>query len=309
MEAGAAGLTVAKVGEAEQMARVADDLLLAYPAVDPLRCERLARLAREAKLRVAIDSTQAADSLSRAAAAAGSVLGILVDIDVGMHRTGVQTAKDALKLAQYVDAQPRLRVDGIMFYPGHLADPATAETGLRDIDRMLAETIDGWTRAGLAVEVVSGGSTPTAYLSHHMNTLTEIRPGTYVYHDMNGVRGGYATLDDCAARIVCTIVSDAVPGQVVIDAGTKTLTSDRCGPAPESGFGYVVEYPEAIIIRLTEEHGQVDVSPCDTAPAVGDQLTVIPNHVCPCVNLQDIVWLRENGAEHPLPVDARGQVI
>ena len=308
LKAGAAGLTVAKVGEAEQMVEVTDDLLLAYPAADPLRCEHLARLARDATVRVAVDSTHAADGLSSAAGTLGSTVGVLVDMDVGLHRTGVQSPEDALKLAQHVDRQAHLRLDGIMFYPGHLTDLATAEQGLRDIDSMLAETIGRWKQAGLAAGVVSGGSTPTARMSHCMSSLTEIRPGTYLFYDMNGVHGGYASLDDCAARIVCTVVSDAVPGQVIVDAGTKTLTSDRCGPAPERGFGYVVEYPEATITRLTEEHGQVDVTQCDTPPQVGDQVTVIPNHICPCVNLQDQVWILENGAEFSISVDARGRV-
>jgi D-serine deaminase-like pyridoxal phosphate-dependent protein len=157
---------------------------------------------------------------------------------------------------------------------------------------------------------VSGGSTPTAFTSHLVTSLTEMRPGTYVYNDMNTVHAGYCELDDCAARIVCTVVSDAVPGQVIIDAGGKTLTYDKCGPAPASGHGYIVEYPRAKITKLSEEHGQVDVSACDRAPRVGERVTVIPNHVCPCVNLQDAVWWVENGdgKAEPMPVDARGKL-
>ena len=139
--------------------------------------------------------------------------------------------------------------------------------------------------------------------------MTEFRPGTYVYNDMNGVRGGSATFDDCAARVVATVISTAVPGQVVIDAGTKTLTSDRCGPAPDTGHGHVVEYPAAKIAKLSEEHGQVDVSACGRPPKVGDRVNVIPNHICPCVNLQDHVWWQEPGEKpRKIPVDARGKV-
>ncbi|MBM4058474.1 MAG: D-TA family PLP-dependent enzyme, partial [Planctomycetes bacterium] len=99
-----------------------------------------------------------------------------------------------------------------------------------------------------------------------------------------------------------------VAGQVVLDAGSKTLTSDPCGPAPQSGHGHVLEYPDAVITRLTEEHGQVDVSRCAHRPRVGERVTVIPNHVCPCVNLQDVVWWHEDDALVPLPVDARGRL-
>jgi D-serine deaminase-like pyridoxal phosphate-dependent protein len=105
------------------------------------------------------------------------------------------------------------------------------------------------------------------------------------------------------------VVSTAVPGQVVIDAGSKTLTSDMCGPAPRSGFGLVVEYPQARISRLTEEHGQVDIRDCPRAPEIGERVTVIPNHVCPCVNLQDTVWWRgEEGRLEALKIDARGRL-
>ncbi len=312
MAHGAVGLTVAKVGEAKVMAEVADDVLMAYPAVDRARCEELATLARKKALRVGIDSKAAADALNAAAKSAGSVLGILVELDVGHHRTGVQNAAEALDLARDVSKLSGLRLDGLMFFPGQFSAATTNdETALREIDRFLSEVINAWRRDGLEARIVSGGSTPTAYRSHLMKGLTEIRPGTYVFNDMNCVRARCATLEDCAARIVATVVSTAVPGQIVLDAGSKTLTSDRCGPAPESGHGLVVEYPAAKITKLSEEHAQVDVSQCERTPKVGDRVTVVPNHICPCVNLQDAVWWFEEGYEGPgqrIQVDARGKV-
>jgi D-serine deaminase-like pyridoxal phosphate-dependent protein len=260
---------------------------------------------------VAIDSVAAADFLALAAESAKSTIGILVDIDVGLHRTGVQSAEDAMKLARHVSRKKELRLDGIMFYPGHV-NLAMAKEGkvIREIDGLIGETIDLWKKNGLEAKVVSGGSTPTAYFSHQFTNMTEFRPGTYIFHDMNGVHGGYAAIENCAARIVATVVSTAVPGQIVIDAGSKTLTSDRCGPAPESGHGYVVEYPEAKIVKLTEEHGQVDVRSCTRSPKVGERVTVIPNHICPCINLQDVIWWQEQD-QRPVPIDvqARGKVI
>jgi len=310
MEAGASGLTVAKAGEAAVMARVSDDILVAYPAADARRSAALVELSKRQTVRVAIDSRIAADSLSAAAASAGGTMGILVDLDVGLHRTGVQTPDAALDLARYVDASHGLRLDGIMLYPGHIwLKPAEQGAALAAVEASVAETIGLMAKAGLSAQIVSGGSTPTAYQSHLMPSLTEIRPGTYIYNDMNCVHGGFASLEDCAARIVCTVVSTAVPNQIVIDAGTKTLTSDRCGPAPDSGHGFVVEFPQARIVKLTEEHGQVDVSRCDVRPKVGDQVTVIPNHICPCVNLQDNVWWQEPGqSPQAQRVDARGKV-
>jgi D-serine deaminase-like pyridoxal phosphate-dependent protein len=306
---GATGLTVAKVGEAEVMADATNDLFVAYPAADPLRSAALANLAARVTVRVGIDSATAADALASAARSAGTTIGILVDLDVGMHRTGVQTPADSLALAQHVSKCSGLRLDGIMFYPGFIKDDqAESIAQLKEVDAKLAEAIELWRKAGLAAGIVSGGSTPTAYASHHVRSGTEIRPGTYVYYDMNGVHGGYAKLEDCAARIHATVVSTAVPGQFVIDAGTKTLTSDKCGPAPESGHGYLVEYPDARIVKLTEEHGQVDSRACSRVPKVGERVTVIPNHICPCVNLQDRVWWKEEGQVRAVDVDARGRV-
>jgi len=311
LAAGALGLTVAKVGEAEVMAKAGEpvDLLMAYPAVDAARTARLARLAGDGPVSVGLDTAPAAAALSAAAAAAGTTIGVLVDLDVGFGRTGVGSPSMAVDLAMLVDRLPGLRLDGIMCYPGQVKmPPADQGPVLVAIAALLADAIDRFDRAGLARRIVSGGSTPTAYQSHLIPQCTEVRPGTSVYADMNIVRGGFGTLADCAARVVCTVVSDAVPGQVVLDAGSKTLTSDLCGPAPQSGHGHVVEYPEAVIHRLTEEHGQVDVSRCATRPRVGERVTVIPNHVCPCVNLQDVVWWHEGDTLTALPVDARGRL-
>ena len=306
---GACGLTVAKAGEAQIMAEVTDDLLIAYPMVDPARNLSLATLAHRATVRIAIDSVEAAEALEQAAQHAGATLDILIDLDVGMGRTGVQSGTAALELAQLVDRFPRLRLTGLFCYPGHVWQrPDDQGPFLRAIADALQEALDLWKRHGLQAAIVSGGSTPTAYQSHLMPQLTEIRPGTYIFNDMNTVRGGFCAIEQCAARIVCTVVSNAVPGKVVLDAGTKTLTSDRCIPFPESGHGYIVQYPEARIVRLSEEHGEVDITGCDAVPKIGERVTVIPNHICPCVNLQDDLWLlHDDGGIEQLPVDARGK--
>jgi D-serine deaminase-like pyridoxal phosphate-dependent protein len=292
---------------------VADDVLMAYPAVDAARAAQVADLARHHTIRVALDSPAAADVISAAAVKSGGTVGVLVDLDVGLHRTGVQGPQQALALAQHVASKPGLRLDGLMFYPGHIGggSPEQQAPLLAAIDAMLGETVALWRKSGLQASIVSGGSTPTAFQSHHVRDLTEIRPGTYVFNDVNCTSGGFGiTLDDCAARVVCTVVSDAVPGQIVIDAGSKTLAADRCGPAPDSGHGLVVELPGAKITRLSEEHGQVDVRNCaGRVPKVGERVTIVPNHICPCINLQDRVYWNERGDLHALAVDARGRVV
>ena len=314
LAAGAVGLTVAKVGEAETLALAfADrepDILVAYPAVDGARTVRLAALARTATIRVAVDSPEAIAALSAAAREAGTTIGILVDLDVGSGRTGVPTADRLVALAEAVDRAPGLRLDGIFYYPGHVTVlPESQAAPLSLVAEKLAEAIGRFDWMGLCRGIVSGGSTPTAYQSHLIRSGTEIRPGTCVYNDLNIVRGGFGSIDDCAASVVCTVVSDAVKDQVILDGGSKTLTMDRCGPAPDSGHGLIVEYPEAFIGKLTEEHAQVDVSRCAARPRVGERVTVIPNHICPVVNLHDNAWWWEaDGSLQVLPIDARGKL-
>src|SRR5688572_16191557 len=310
LEAGACGLTVAKVGEARAMSQAGNDILMAYPPADRLRGVVLAALAHSGTtMRVGVDSAEAIGSVASSAAAMGTEVGILIDIDVGLHRTGVQTPEEALLLARQVRRLRGVRLDGIMFYPGHVKDEsAESIRQLDEVEAKVAETIGLWHKNGLEARIVSGGSTPAAYQSHRMPSMTEARPGTYVFHDMNGVRGGYAGFDDVAATIRATVVSTAVPGQFVLDCGSKTLTSDRCGPAPESGHGHILDYPDARIVKLTEEHAQVDAREGARRPRVGERVTVIPNHICPCVNLQDYVWWKERDELRRVAVDARGCV-
>jgi D-serine deaminase-like pyridoxal phosphate-dependent protein len=233
-----------------------------------------------------------------------------VDHDIGFHRTGVATPAASVDLARHVASCPALHLGGLFFYPGHIWSTGLGQhDDLMRIDALLAETIRAWKVAGLDVETVSGGSTPTAFSSHLMTTLTEIRPGTYVFNDMNTLLGGFCTLDDCAAGLVCTVISTTVPGKAVIDAGTKTLTSDRNITQPESGHGYVLEYPDAKVVRLSEEHGELDVRGSSRTPRVGERITIVPNHICPCVNLQDVVWLRHaDGRLESMSVDTRGKL-
>ena len=309
LAAGAAGLTVAKVGEAEVMIEAGSDLLIAYPALDPARTGRIAQLAKGRTLRLAVDSAIAAEALGAAARLADVTLGILVDIDTGFHRTGVQSAQAALALAQLVDRTNGLRLDGLFTFPGHLRGPGGVDTGqLPFVQQCLADSIALLKQHGLDTTIISGGSTPSAYYSHLVPAYTEIRPGTYIYNDMNTVYADACSLDEVAAKVVCTVISDAVPDKVVLDAGTKTLTSDRNGPRPDSGHGYIEQYPDAKIVRLSEEHGEVDVSQCERRPKLGERVEVIPNHICPCVNLHDAVWLKTGTELHRLPVDARGRL-
>lgn len=314
MEAGAIGLTVAKVGEADVMAHESNDLLLAYPAFDPVRAPRVAELAKTTTIRVAVDSRQAIDALATAARAKGTTIGILPDIDAGMHRTGVQTPQEALELAQHADRTLGVRLDGLFCYPGHISVPAAHQAdALKPTRDLLQATLDLYAKAGLSAEIVSGGSSPACYESHNVPQYTEIRPGTNIYNDTNMARGGFEKYEDCAATILVTVVSTAVPDKCVVDSGNKTLTSDRFFKDPDNaGYGTVVEFPDAKIVRLSEEHGEIDLStiPVAKRPQLGDRLRIIPNHICPCVNLHDSGWLiDESGSLESLTIEARGKLV
>ncbi len=310
IEEGACGLTVAKAGEAQVMAEAAPEILMAYPPVTQPRCEQLALLAQRTGVLVAVDSLLAAERLDQAALQAGSRIGMLVDIDIGYGRTGVTSDDAALHLGRAIDRLGSLDLRGVMIYSGHITGPADQQIpAMQQLQERLEGLAHRWDENGLSREIISSGSTPSAVFSHHVPLLTEIRPGTYVYNDMNIVRGGYDTLENCAARVHTTVISNSVADQIVIDAGSKTLTSDRCGPAPDSGHGYILEYPEAKVFRLTEEHGQVDVSKCHSQPELGERLTVIPNHICVCVNMQNSIWWVDGDQTECRPVDGRGLLV
>lgn len=312
MAQGCSGLTVAKVGEAEVMAKATHDLLVAYPAIDPVRTKRLAKLAGDLTLRVAVDSREGLEALAAAARQAGTTIGILVDQDVGMGRTGVPTSEITLELAKFVKQnEPALRLDGLFFYPGQVWAPADQQgPQLAAIDAILGRTLDLWKAHGFEAPIVSGGSTPTTYQSHLVTNGTETRSGTHIFNDMNTLRANFCTEQDLALGVICTIVSTAVSGKAVIDAGSKTLTSDRNVSAPDSGHGAVLEYPGAKITRLSEEHGELDLTHSERRPKIGERVTIIPNHVCPVVNLHDRLWVQEkNGELSTLSIEARGLIL
>jgi len=310
LKAGAAGLTVAKVGEGEVMQQAGNDMLLAYPALDPARTGRIAELAKKNTMRVAVDSSYAVKAIASETARAGVEVGILVDIDYGFHRTGVQTIEEALEIAQVVEKTPGVHLDGIFTYPGHIAYKYPEQIKpLAEGGDKIAAGVELFKKHGLNVGIVSSASTPTAFQTHLVPSVTEMRPGTYIYYDRNCYVGQWCTLDECAAMIVATVVSTAVPDKCVLDCGNKTLTSDLCLGIKENGYGMVVEYPEARISRLSEEHGEVELHKCEKRPKLGDRVHVLINHICPCVNLQDIAWLKDtNGTLEPLPIDARGKL-
>lgn len=304
---GAVGLTCATVREVEVLMEASRNILAAYPPLGG-RARRLASLPANLQLRVALDSRKAAESISDACREAAREVEVLVEVDLGMHRVGVQSAEDAIELAKYVRQLPAIRYAGIAFYPGHIRQNVDEQdSALASLSRQLTAVLEKMSAAGLEPEVVSGGSTPTAWRAHELPGVTEVRPGTYVYNDRTTVEIGACAPEDCALTVLATVVSTSVPGQAVIDAGSKALAREPMRDA-SSGFGAVMDRPEVTVKGMSEEHGLLDLSATDWRPEVGERVRIVPNHVCAVVHLFDRVATISNGKlQDEMEIAARGR--
>lgn len=308
---GARGITVAKIGEAEVMLNSGiTDILIAYPVFGKGKAEKLADLAARANITVALDSLEVARAISSEANKKNVRVGILVELDVGFGRCGLANEDEMLILAQKVDDLPNLDFKGLMFFPGHLQvveqERAVLRTGVNDF---LSRAIGTLERVGLPLITVSGGSTPTALEGHLFSGVNEIRPGMYIFNDRNMVGVGVARVEDCALSVITTVVSTSVAGRAIIDAGSKTLSSDRYLAGDGRGFGMVKSDPEAELERLSEEHGHLNISRSISDYRVGERLTIIPNHVCSTVNMHNQIYgVRSDRVETVWEVVGRGKV-
>ncbi len=303
---GAAGLTVAKSGEAEVMLGAEPrDLLVAYPVIGEAKLRRLSAVAGMTRVTIALDSLIAAKLLSDAAQSTNAHFGVLVEIDVGLARVGVPPS-DALDLTRAIMALPGLEWRGITFYPGHIKDQN--EEKLSQLSAAIARIVGQFTDAGLKPEIVSGGSTPALYHSHEIEGLNEIRPGTYVFNDLNTVAAGACSLDDCAASVLVTVVSHAADDRMIVDGGSKTFSSDRLSSGGP-GHGRVMEAPGAVFHKMNEEHGFIDLSQAERKFEIGEKVRIIPNHICVAVNLHEYVYgVRDGKLEEVWNVEGRGKL-
>ena len=319
---GAVGVTCATPREAEVMSDVVSDVLVAYPAIGQAKARRVAALPSDVRLTVALDSERAIDDLASAAREAGRTVGVLVECDMGMQRVGVQTADEAIALVRRIGNHRELDYAGITFYAGHIREPVDQQDGaLRALDERLGRMLAALRQARLDPRIVSGGSTPTAWRTHEISDVTEMRPGTYIYNDRTTAAIGASAMEDCALTVLATVVSTAVPGQAVIDAGSKSLGREPLrsgargpaeggpGAAEGEGFGVLLDREDVIVRSMSEEHGILDLSRSDWRPRVGDRVRVIPNHVCIVVHLFEVIHgMRGNVVETSWQVAARGRV-
>jgi D-serine deaminase-like pyridoxal phosphate-dependent protein len=321
--AGAIGVCCAKVGEAEVFVDAGiTDVRLPYP-VNPANAGRLIALMDRAAISIIVDRLDVARGWSDAMRRDGRRLDVLVKVDVGFHRCGIDPAGDALGFVEAIAGLPGLRLRGLLSHAGH-AYHAASDDELRTIARDEADTLARLTArartAGVELDEISVGATPTLRFSAEQPGVTELRPGNYVYFDRTQVALGAASLDDCALTVLATVVSKH-PGRIILDCGSKTLTNDLArGISKAAGYGavlagdtddldYAREIDESLIIeRLSEEHATVRVVG-DTRLEPGDRVRVLPNHSCVVSNLVDVVRLVDGDRViDTLPVAARGRI-
>ena len=292
---GAVGITCQKLGEAETMADAGcSDILVAFNIVGVSRLERLHRLLQRVALTVSVDDAAVLPGLAEAATDGSRELGVLVDCDTGLGRTGVHDPEAAADLAVAVDRHDGLRFDGFLTYPA----PAAART-------FLAAAVDSARRRGLEPAIVSAGGTASMWESGTLRpTVTEYRAGVYAFNDRSTIAAGAAALDDVALTVHATVVSRPTQDRAILDAGSKALTSDL---GPDAGFGLMLEAPNSVIVKLNEEHAYVALAREDRLE-LGQRVRVVPNHACVVVNLFDELVVTRNGhVEATWRVDARGR--
>ncbi|MGB3489586.1 MAG: D-TA family PLP-dependent enzyme [Xanthobacteraceae bacterium] len=299
VKAGARGITCQKLGEAEVMADAGiDDILISYNLLGDEKMARLGALRSRINVTVAADNPVVVADLTKAAAAAGRSLPVVVECDTGRKRAGVETPAEAIELARVISTSPGLNFAGFMLYP--------TESGWPQAQTFFDEALAGVRALGLEPAIVSTGGSPNLKNLGQLRGATEHRPGTYIYNDRMQMAAGVATLDDCALHIYSTVVSRAAPERGILDAGSKTLTADSGGL---DGFGLILEHPEAKIARFAEEHGFLDLARSNTRPNIGDVVRIVPNHVCVVVNMLDeVVMVRGDEIVGVLPVAARGKL-
>ena len=320
IDAGAVGICCAKIGEAEVFAAQGlEDIRLPYP-VHPSTARRIAALMEQARVSIIVDHLAVARGWSDEMTRMGRRLEVLVKVDVGFHRCGIDPhSSTALDFIREVSRMSGLTLRGLLSHAGH-GYGASSETELKAIAeaeaRLLNELAAAARHDGIALEEISVGATPTARFSLEQPGITEMRPGNYVYYDRTQVALGSASMNECALTVLATVVSKPAADRIILDCGSKTLTTDLGRGAASQGYGAVLTDPEReiedsglVIERLSEEHATVRVTSGSTALEPGDRVRVLPNHSCVVSNLVDCIRLVEHGTiVETLPVSARGKI-
>jgi D-serine deaminase-like pyridoxal phosphate-dependent protein len=301
LDAGAVGITCQKVSEAEAMVAGSDrlkDVLITYNILGEAKLEALLALSEKVRLSVVADNATVIDGLSSVFSAAGATLTVLVECNTGADRCGVGTPQEAATLAARIAVAPGLAFGGLMTYP--------PVGGAARVQAFMSEAKALIEAKGIAVPTITSGGSPDMMAAHEAPVVSEHRPGTYVYNDRSLVARGVAGWDDCALTVLATVVSVPASNRAIIDAGSKTLTSDLLGL---TGHGHVLGRPDIAIDQLSEEHGRLRCEG-DIGLKVGQRLRIVPNHACVVTNMVDAVHVvGKDRAPELWPVPARGKIV
>lgn len=309
LAAGAIGITTAKLAEAEVFAAAGvESILIAYPLIGVDKLDRFAALHMKCGMITTADSIAGAAGLSEVGVKTGKPVEVLIEIDGGLHRGGRQAGEDALQFARAIQELPGIRIAGLMGYFGTIyqnTGEAAFIEAAREEAALMLNTAAMFRVAGLPVDVISTGSSPAALMCRELDGVTEVRAGNYVFFDASGVGMGLASEEDCALRVIATVVSTPLPGQATIDAGTKSLTSDKAHG--RDGFGIIVGHPQVKLAALNEEHGFLQFDPLTEPFQIGERIEIIPNHSCVIPNLNNrVAGVRKGRWSEWITVDARG---
>lgn len=296
LDAGAVGIACQKTTEAQVFADAGfTDIQLPYNIVGQAKTRRLAAMAARPGMIVttSADHVAVVDGLAEAAAEAGVTLHVMADMATFIKRTGAQP-EEIVSIAQRIDSAPNLHFAGLLVYPSNAS-----------VRPALLETLTLLEKSGLHAETISGGGTGGALEAAQVPELTELRVGTYVFYDWTCVVKGWTTMDNCAMTVAATVISTPSADRVILDSGRKSIASDTI----DGGYGRILEYPDAHIYTLSEEHTHVDVSKCDRKPMIGERVHIIPVHTCVVTNLHNQIYgVRGDQVEVTWEIAARGLV-
>ena len=312
LQAGAIGITVAKLGEAEIMANAGiDNIFIANQITHPKKISRLFNLHRNCQISLGIDHPDQVKMLKQVFINPRNPLEVLIEIDCGFHRCGVTIGDTLAALALMIKKAPGLRLKGVFTHAGHVygADDSTEVLRIgKSEGEYMQQVLSALAKMDISVNVISVGSTPTAPVAAKNPAVTEIRPGNYVFHDQIQVSLGACKDEDCALAVVATVIARPDVKRVIIDAGSKALNLDRGAHAVQklSGFGRLANL-RGEIVRLSEEHGIIELNNDQNVP-VGAPVLIVPNHACAVSNLYDYFhFVDAQGKWHKVPIDARGR--
>lgn len=310
LKAGAKGITCAKLSEAEIMVEAGiDQILIAYQIVGEEKLTRLGKLAGKANIRTIVDSFVIAEGISKVGEVIGKKIEVLIEIDGGSHRGGVQSGKGTLDFALEIANLPGIEVIGLFTYVGQIYGLSTIEEVKKETlreARILLDNKELLISKGINIEITSGGSTLSSYHAGQLRGIAESRAGNYIFGDMNAVAHGIYTPEDCALRVCASIVSIPLPGYATIDAGSKALSSDLS--VAGANYGYIIGNPDVEVVQLNEEHGYLRYNPDESKFKIGDQIEIVPNHCCVIPNLNEFIHSFKSGEyKGKVNIDARGK--